>query len=146
MGQAWLLTSPGDALTARALAGGPRMAAGSVLATVHVRAGGVALIAEQTAPGQAVVAEVVPDLPPRLVRLDAGAERLVCSAASARPAFDPAIAVNLTLSVAGRTARLAIDDTEVFACDLGTTERGAWGVAALGAGAQVEVDLITVAR
>ncbi|HSR97643.1 MAG TPA: hypothetical protein VLM79_11360, partial [Kofleriaceae bacterium] len=135
MGQAWLLTSPGEALTARALAGGPRMAAGSVFATVHVRAGGVALIAEQTGPGQAVVAEIAPDAPPRLLRLDAGAERVVCSATSAQPAFDPAVAVNLAFSIAGRTARLAIADNEVFACDLGTTERGAWGIAALGAGA-----------
>lgn len=146
MGAAWLLRSPGDALTARALVGGPRTATGSVLVTVHVRTGGVALIAEQTGPGQAIVAELAPDQPPRLVRLEAGGERTLCTAASPRAAFDPASAVNLRLSIAGRTARLTIDDGEAFACDIATTERGAWGVAALGAGAQVEVDLITVAR
>jgi hypothetical protein len=146
MGAAWLLSAPGDALTARALVGGPRTATGSVLVTVHVRTGGVALIAEQTGPGQAMVAELVPDQPPRLVRLEAGGERTLCTAASPRGAFDPAIAVNLRLSIAGRTVRLTIDDGEALACEVATTERGAWGVAALGAGAQVEVDLITVAR
>jgi hypothetical protein len=146
VGMTWLLTAPGDALTARALVGGPRTATGSLLAAVHVRMGGVALIAEQTGPGRAIVAELAPDQPPRLVRLDAGAERPLCSAASPRAAFDPAIAVTLRLSIAGRSARLSIDENEVLACDVGTTERGAWGLAALGAGAQLQVDLVTVAR
>jgi hypothetical protein len=143
---AWLLTAPGDALTARALVGGPRMATGSVHAIVHVRAGGVALIAQQTAPGQAIVAELAAGQPPRIVQLDAGTARLVCSRPPALAAFDPATAVTLRLSISDRDARLSIDDREVLACDLVATDRGAWGIAALGTGAQLAVDSVTVAR
>ena len=143
---AWLLTASGDALTARALVGGPRMATGSVRAIVHVRAGGVALIAQQTAPGRAIVAEVVADQPPRLVQLDGGAEHVVCSHPPVVAAFDPATPVTLRLSISDRDARLSIDDREVLACDLVATDRGAWGVASLGTGAQIAVDSVTVAR
>jgi hypothetical protein len=143
---AWLLTAPGDALTARALVGGPRMATGSVRASVHVRAGGVALIAQQTGPGQAIIAEVVPGQPPGLVQLDAAGRHPVCSHPPALAAFDPATPVTLRLAIDGHAARLAIDDTEVLACDLVATDRGAWGLASLGAGAQVAVDAVTVAR
>jgi hypothetical protein len=143
---AWVLTSPGDALTARALVGGPRTATGSVRATVHVRAGGVALIADQTGPGQAIVAEFAPGAPPRVVRLAGGAAQPLCSAPPALAPFDPAVATTLRLAIAGATARLSVDDQELLACNVGATERGAWGIAALGAGAQLEVDLITVAR
>jgi hypothetical protein len=34
----------------------------------------------------------------------------------------------------------------VLACGLTGGDRGAWGVAALGAGAQLQVDSVTVAR
>src|SRR6185436_2246787 len=138
---AWVLTSPGDALAARALVGGPRTATGSVRATVHVRTGGVALIAEQTGPGQAIVGEFAPGAPPRVVRLAGGAAVPLCTAPQVLEAFDPLIGKTLRLAIAGSTARLLVDDNrEVVACDLGTTERGAWGVAALGTGAQIEVD------
>jgi hypothetical protein len=142
----WLLSAPDDALTARALVGGPRTATGSVRASVHVRAGGVALIAQQTAPGQALVAELVAGQPPRLVQLAGGTARPVCSHAPALAAFDPAVPVTLRLSISDHDARLALDDREILACDLIATDRGAWGVAALGAGAQIAVDSVTVAR
>lgn len=143
---AWLLTAPDDTLSARALVGGPRIATGSVRAVVHVRAGGVALIAQQTAPGQAIVAELAPGQPPQLVQLDAGVERVLCNRPPALPAFDPAIAVTLRLAITDRDARLSIDDREILACDVEAADRGSWGVAGLGAGAQVAVDSITVAR
>jgi len=143
---AWLLTAPGDALTARALVGGPRMATGSVRAIVHVLAGGVALIAQQTGPGQAIVAELVPGQPPRLVQLDAGNRREVCSHPPMLAAFGPGAPVTLRLSLSDHDARLSIDDGEVLACDLVATDRGSWGIASLGAGAQVAVDSVTVAR
>ena len=144
---AWVLTSPGDALTARALIGGPRIATGSVLATVHVRMGGVALIAEQTGPGQAIVGEFAPGVPPRVVRLAGGAAVPLCAASQPLDPYDPLVGKTLRLAIAGTTARLLVDnDREVLACSVGATERGAWGIAALGAGAQVEVDLVTVAR
>jgi len=122
------------------------MATGSVRAIVHVRTGGVALIAQQTAPGRAIVAEVVADQPPRLVQLDGGAEHVVCSHPPVVAAFDPATPVTLRLSISDRDARLSIDDREVLACDLVATDRGAWGVASLGTGAQIAVDSVTVAR
>jgi hypothetical protein len=143
---AWVLAAPGDALTARALVGGPRTVTGSVRAIVHVLDGGVALVAQQLAPGQALVAELAPGQPPRLVQLEAGAARTICSATSALAAFDPALAATLRLAITERDARLTIDDRELLSCALASTARGAWGVAALGAGARVAVDSVTVDR
>jgi hypothetical protein len=142
----WRLTAPDNALTARALVGGPRMATGSVRAIVHVHQGGVALIAQQLGPGQAIVAELAPGEPPRLVRLDGGAEHTVCSPPPALAAFDPAAPVTLRLAISDHDARLSINDAEVLVCDLVATDRGSWGIASLGAGAQVAVDSVTVAR
>jgi hypothetical protein len=142
----WRLTAPGDALTARALVGGPRMATGSVRAIVQVRRGGVALIAQQRAPGQAIVAELVPDQPPRLVRLDEAGEHTVCSPPPALGPFDAASAVTLRLAISDHDARLSINDREILACNMVATDRGSWGIASLGAGAQVVVDSVTVGR
>lgn len=144
--QAWLLNATDDTLRARALVGGPRIARGSVVAVVHVRAGGVALIAQQTGPGQAIVAQLAPGAPPRLVRLAGGSVLQVCSRAPALDPFDPAIAVTLRLAISDHDARVSIDDREVLGCDLAATDRGSWGIASLGAGAQVAVDSVTVAR
>lgn len=142
---AWQLATPAGATMARALVGGPRMAVGVVRASVHVASGGVALIAQQTGPGQAIVAELAPGVPPRLVRLEAGAEHVVCSATSAQT-FDPAAPVTLQLAIRDHDARLQVGDREVLACGLTATDRGAWGIASLGVGAQLTVDTITVAR
>jgi hypothetical protein len=142
----WRLTAPDDALTARALVGGPRMAIGSVRAIVHVHQGGVALIAQQLGPGQAIVAELAPGQPLRLVRLDGGAAHTVCSPPPALGPFDPASPVTLRLAISDHDARLSINETEVLVCDLVATDRGSWGIASLGAGAQVAVDSVTVAR
>ncbi len=143
---AWVLTAPDEALTARALVGGPRIATGSVRLVAHVLAGGVALIAQQVGPGEAIVAELAPDQPPRLVQLEAGDARSICSGAAPVAAFDPALAVTVRLAIAERVARLVIDEREVLACEVTATVRGAWGVAALGAGARLAVDSVTVAR
>jgi hypothetical protein len=142
----WRLTAPDDALTARALVGGPRIATGSVRAVVHVRLGGVALIAQQLGPGQAIVAELVPGAPPRVARLDGGAEHTVCSAPPALAAFDAATPVTLELSISDHDARLSINEAEVLVCSLVASDRGSWGIASLGAGAELTVDSVTVAR
>jgi len=144
--QAWRLTTPAGAAMARALVGGPRMATGSVLATVHVVAGGVALIAQQTAPGRAIIAELAPGSPARLIRIEDGTDRVVCTASAALGAFDPAAPVTLRLAIQGGEAQVSLGGSEVLACPLAATERGAWGIASLGAGAQVTVDSVTVAR
>lgn len=140
----WQLAAPAGA--ARALVGGPRPAVGSVRATVHVAAGGVALIAQQTAPGQAILAELAPGAPARLVRLAGGAEQVVCSASDPVAAFDPAAPVTLQLAISDRDARLSIGPRDVLICALAAAERGAWGIASLGAGARLTVDTVTVAR
>jgi len=140
---AWVLTSPGDLLTARGLVGGPRNATGSLRATVHVRAGGVALIAQQVAPGQAIVAELAPDQPARLVRLAAGVEQPLCSG-NPVDAFDPQSPVTLALAITEHDATVTRSDATLLHCSLSAAERGAWGIAALGGGARV--DTVTVAR
>ncbi len=147
----WRLTVPqagapqAGAPLARALAGGPRMSAGSVRATVRVRAGAVALLARHVGAGEVVVAELTPGAPARLVIHADGAARVACSGALV-PALDPATAVTLRLTIDGDTARLALGDDELVGCDVGPGARGAWGVAALGAGAVVTVDTLTIAR
>lgn len=148
---AWQLTAPADGAMARALVGGPRMAVGSVTASVHVLAGGVALIARQTGPGDALVARLTPGNPAQLVQLAGGAERVVCSASAAVEPFDPAVQVRLRLTLTDHDARLTRGDMIrgdqlLLTCGLAAADRGAWGVATLGDGAQLTVDVVTVAR
>ena len=142
---AWQLAVPAGDELARALVGGPRTATGSVRAIVHVASGGVALVAQQTAPGHAVIAELAPGQPVRLIALDAGAERTLCSGAAVA-AFDPATPAVLRLALSDHDMPLSIDDRDVRSCDVTATDHGAWGLAALGAGAAVTVDSVTVAR
>jgi len=141
-GAGWVLAAPPGEL-ARALVGGPRTAAGSVRAVVRVRAGGVALIAQQVAPAQALVGELAPGAPARIVRL-AGAEvRTLCSGTPVAD-FDPAAPAIASLSVVDGRAALVRDGVTLAACELDAAARGAWGVAALGG--EVQVDTVTVSR
>jgi hypothetical protein len=141
----WVVTASAEAPLARALVGGPRMATGSVQVTARVIQGGVALIAQQTGPGQATAVELVPDQRARLVRIEAGAERVVCEGAVV-DAFDPGRPIALQLAIDGGSARLTLDDRALLGCALAAGERGAWGVAALGAGSQISIVSIAVAR
>ncbi|HEU0036351.1 MAG TPA: hypothetical protein VFQ53_37320 [Kofleriaceae bacterium] len=135
----WVLTAPDDALTARALVGGPRMQRGSVRAIVNVQAGGLALIAQQVTPGRALVAHLVPGEQARVEQLASGT---VCTG---DPVELPANPVTATLEVGdGITVRLG--DTVVLACNERATDVGAWGVAADGAGSRIAVATVTVAR
>ena len=120
--------------------------AGSVSAIAQVLSGGVALIAEQTGPGHALVAELAPPDPPRLVRLAGGAEPVLCTGVDPLAAFDALTPVTLRFAITGGTARLVLGDREVLSCSVTATERGAWGIASLGARAQLAVDSVTVAR
>jgi len=107
----------------------------------------VALVAQQQSPGQALVGELVPGAPARIVRL-AGAEvRAQCSGAAVA-GFEPDAPAIVSLSIEGGRATLARDDATLVTCALDGTPRGAWGVAALGAetAAQVAVDTVTVSR
>ncbi|MEO8699627.1 MAG: hypothetical protein ABI867_06265 [Kofleriaceae bacterium] len=137
---AWLLTSVDDSLAARALVGGPRMRRGSVKATVDVRAGGVALIAQQTSPTRALVAQLISG---QTVRLDAPVIGTVCVGDVIEI---PPGNVTITLAVADAGVTVSLGDTVVLACDHVASDTGAWGVAASGTGAQIAVATVTVAR
>jgi hypothetical protein len=142
-----VLVSADDDYRARALVGGPRMAQGSVSASVRVQAGGVALIAQQTGPGRALVGRLVPGEPARLEQLDAGATTTLCTGAMVTEAD---VAVPVTLSIDGSTATLSVGangaGTAKITCSVPTSDRGAWGVAAAGANARVDIGPVTVAR
>jgi hypothetical protein len=142
---AWQLTAPAGGAMARALVGGPRMAVGALIADVRVVAGGVALIARQTGPGEALVARLTPGSPAQLVQLAGGAEHVVCSGAAVA-AFDPTAQVRLRLTLTDHDARLTRGGDALLTCSVPAADRGAWGVATLGDGAQVTVDVVTVTR
>lgn len=143
---AWQLTAPADGTMARALVGGPRMAIGSVTATVNVLAGGVALIARQTGPGDALVARLAPGNPAQLVQLAGGTEHVVCAASAAVEPFNPAMPDTLRLTLTDHDARLDRGNTALLTCGLPAAGRGAWGVATLGDRAQLTVDVVAVTR
>jgi hypothetical protein len=141
-GSEWVLAA--DDGLARALVGGPRMAAGSVRAVVRVRAGGVALLAQDQGPGRGLVAELVPGAPARLVRHAGGEARVVCTG-DVVPDAGPDVAVTARLEV-GATLRVTVGDDVLLTCDRDLAEPGAWGVGALGPGARIVVETVTLAR
>jgi hypothetical protein len=150
-GAPWQLAAPADGAMARALVGGPRMAVGSVTATVQVLAGGVALIARQTGPGEALVARLTPGSPAQLVQLTGGDERVTCTASAAVDPFDPGMPVTLRLTLTDHDAQLTRGDAThgdqvLLQCGLPAADRGAWGVATLGDRAQLTVEVVTVTR
>lgn len=140
----WVLAAGGEP-RARALAGGPRMTSGAVRAVVRVKAGGAGVIAQQIGPGRALVGELVPGEPARIVLLEDGAEITLCSGDRAS-AFDPAVAVTIELAVADDRARLLRDGDELVACGVAGGVRGAWGVAAIGPGSEVAIDTVALTR
>ena len=146
-GNRFVLVAGEDDYRARALVGGPRIADGSVTAIVRAEAGGVALIAQQTGPGRAVVGRLVPGEAARIERLDGGSTTTLCSGATVT---DTDLMTPITLSIGGGTATLSVgaDGAAVakVSCAVPSAERGAWGLAAAGAGARVDVGPITVTR
>ena len=130
-----LLTGDG----ARVLVGGPKIATGAISASVRVVTGGVALIAEQQGPGQAVVGRLVPGEPALITRPDG------TSCAGATVTTDD-LALPVTLAISGRGATLSTSNAAKVTCDLSSTARGAWGLAAAGANAQIDVGPVTVTR
>ena len=137
-GGTWVLTAADD-LGARALIGGPRFARGSIKATVNVVTGGLALLAQQTAPDRAVVAHLIPGEPARIEQLGDGT---LCTGEDVAAFANP---VTATLEI-GDGLTLRIGDEVVLACDASVVTAGAWGVAADRAGSQIAVATVTVAR
>jgi len=142
-GADWILAT-GSAPLARALVGGPRMASGSIRVVATVQEGGVGIVAQQTGPGRALLAELVPGAPARFSLLDAGAQTTLCTG-DAVAAFDGETAETLVLEIAGDRARLRREGVELVACDV-VGEPGAWGVAAIGPGARVAVETVSLVR
>jgi hypothetical protein len=143
----FVLKSTADDYRGRALVGGPRIADGSVSASASVQAGGIALIAQQTGPGHAIVGRLVPGEAARIEQIDAGTTTTLCSGGAVSEA-DLAGAVTLTIS--GGTATLGVGVVGSVAakvsCAVPTSDRGAWGLAAAGTDARIDVRAVTVSR
>ena len=127
------------------LAGGPRLATGTVRATVRVQSGGVVLVARYRAAGDLLAAQIAPGVPTQLVRIDGGTTRTLCTG-SAVPAFDPGTATTLALAIAGTTATVTRDGSTLLRCTVPAGERGAWGIAAAGPGGAFALATLTVSR
>jgi hypothetical protein len=54
--------------------------------------------------------------------------------------------VTLRLTLTDHDARLDRGSTALLSCGLPAADRGAWGVATLGGGAQITVEVVTVTR
>jgi hypothetical protein len=143
------LTAAADGPTARAIVGGIVTATGAVNAAVQVRAGGVALIAQQVGPGRALIGELVPGASARVLLLDGGTAKALCTGQGV-PAFDPSATTSVGLAVDGRTARLTAAGVTLATCDLASDphvgDLGAWGISADGGGAVIDVVTVTVTR
>ncbi len=129
----------------RALVGGPRMANGVVQATVRSSAGGVALIAQHDGPGAELAVELEPGSPARLVRRAGGASRTLCEGRVVDE-FPGDVGTTARLEVRAGQARARIGATLVIDCAADTGAVGAWGVAAMGAGARLIVDVVSLTR
>ena len=136
---------------ARALLGGTLTTNGTVTATVEVApGGGVALIAQQRGPGRALIADFVPGMPPTITRQDGTTQTTTCTGSTAVPAFQNMIAVDLALAISGQTATAMLSGTPILTCSLAgdpdASDRGAWGIAAEGSGAQVTIETLGLQR
>jgi hypothetical protein len=143
----FVLVTMADDYHARALVGGPRIAQGAVSASAIVDAGGIALIAQQTGPGHAIIGRMVPGEPARIEQLDAGSTKTLCTGQQVT-ALDLVGAVTLTIKDGAATlGNGAIGAVAAKAsCAVPTSDRGAWGIAAAGTDARIDVGAVTVAR
>ncbi len=136
------LAAPDDTTLARGLVGGPRPTYGSVQATVHGAAVGIALIAQQQGSDHAIVAQLRDGEAARLERHDPGVTTL-CTGSTVSLDSGPLVA---TLEINSERAQVSLGMTAVLSCDISLADAGLWGVAASGAGSRVTVDAVTVAR
>jgi hypothetical protein len=139
----FVLSSTEDDLRARVLVGGPRTVNGSITASLTVMAGGVALIARQTGPGHAMVGRLVPGEPARIQNLAGGQLTNLCSGTTVTAEH---LAAQVTLAIHGATATISTPTVSLVSCEVPAGERGAWGVAAAGSSAQIDVHAVTVER
>lgn len=140
------LTATDDSLTARALVGGPRLATGTLSASVVLASGGGALIAQQTGPARALVARLVPGEPARIERHDGAKVTVLCTGQIvSRSDLGQALAIAVTdatvTASVGSTARVSCGRAN----DPVAPESGAWGIAAIANGS-LTVETIDVTR
>jgi hypothetical protein len=133
-----------DAPLARAIVGGPRMETGTMRVVAKVIAGGIGLVAQQTGPGHALIAELVPGAPARIWQLDGATQTTLCTD-KVVGSFDTTMASTIVLEIVDGKAKLTRDGQELVGCGVPST-RGAWGVAAIGPFGQVSVDNVTLRR
>jgi hypothetical protein len=137
----YVLTADATDLDARALVGGTRMATGSLAVTATVGSGGgVALIARQLAPGDALVARLVPGSAAEIDDLASGAQ--LCTGSTVMP-FVANAPVQLELEVDGGVATMSRDSVTQVSCGVADGARGAWGVAPLGGTIGVQTATVT---
>lgn len=145
------LTAPATedpTLPARLLVGGPRTATGSVEAVVSATSGaGVALVAQELGPGRALIARLVPGQPATIARTDAAHAGASCTGPIVA-AF--ATSTTLGFDVHAGVATVSRDHIALLSCpvdaDPDVADAGAWGIAAAGPGASIDVFTVTVRR
>lgn len=142
---AYELTGTDDALSARALVGGPRMATGSIQVSARV-AGGIALIGQQLGPGRALVGHLAAGVPARIDRLHDGTVSTLCEGQV--PALPDSTVADVALVVTGSSATLSLARQVVASCNLDgfAADTGSWGMAPDGAGAKITVFTVTATR
>lgn len=136
-------------LSARAIVGGPRLATGTMTVVVRVAvAGGVALIAQQTAPARALVARLTAGQPARVERWLGATTAVLCTGTMVA-VEDFVLPLQLTVTEERVTASVGDSSTPKVSCDftadIAPSERGSWGIAATD-GAVVDIATITVSR
>jgi hypothetical protein len=139
------LAATGDDLRARVLVGGPRMTNGSITAVVTVDAGGVALIAQQTGPGHMIVGRLVPGEDARIEAHEDGAVTTLCTGTRVEAA-ELTTTIGLSISEGNATLTVGAGGTTKASCGAARAVRGAWGIAAAGAGARIDLGPIRVER
>ena len=136
------LTAPDDNLTARALVGGPRLAVGTLDASLANVTGGVALIAQETGPSRALVARLVIGQPARIDRYTGSTLTTLCTGAVVTAddfsALHFVVGSDSVTASAGMVTKVSCD----FAKDPIAPEAGSWGVAAIANGS---LDVVTIA-
>jgi hypothetical protein len=133
---------------ALALVGGARTSTGAVNASVKVTGDHLQLVAQSLGPGRALVGDLAAGSPARIARVDGGTMKILCSGQTV-PAFDSSISTAVGLTVAGGSATLSLGAMPLVTCNLSgdanATDRGAWGIAAVG-GTRLDIVTITVQR
>jgi len=136
------LTAPDDNPTARALVGGPRLAVGTLDASLANVTAGVALIAQETGPSRALVARLVIGEAARIDRYTGSTLTTLCSGATVTAgdftALHFVVTADSVSAAAGTVTKVSCD----YAKDPIAPEAGSWGIAAIANGS---LDVVTIA-